>query len=85
MQEKFNKCLQSNDNPFLVDFSFVLGIFVKTTCAELSSFFSALNTAHSFSNSRKIFGKKAASKPQAREFFLCFVVKFFNSTETFHS
>ena len=51
---------------FLVDFSFVSRCLVKATCAGLNSFFSALKTA--------------TSKAQAREFFLCFVVKFFNST-----
>ena len=56
------------------------GVLVKATRAGLNSFFSALNKAHSFSNARKTFGKKAASKPQTKEFFLCFVVKFFNST-----
>ena len=54
-------------------------ILVKATCAGLNSFFSALSTAHSSSNTRITFGKNAASKPQTREFFLCFVVKFFNS------
>ena len=75
---------------FLVDVSFVSGILVKATCAGLNSLFSALNTAHSFSNSRKTFGKRAASKPQTREFFPCFVVKFLDLTvsiikSAFHS
>ena len=72
----------------LVDFSFFLGILVKAvvkaTYAGLNSFFYALNTAHSCSNARKTFSDSfstiAVSKPQTREFFLCFVVKFFNST-----
>ena len=53
---------------------------VKATCAGLNSSFSALNTAHTFSTTRKPFGKKAALKRQAREFFIRFVVKFFNSS-----
>ena len=51
---------------FLVDFSFASRYF------GLSNF-----TAHSFSTTRNTFEKKAASNPQASEFFLCFVVKFF--------
>ena len=52
----------------------------KATCAKLNSFLSALKTAHSFSTIRKTFVKKGASKPQARKFFLCLLVKFFDST-----
>ena len=58
----------------------VLGILVKTICTGLNSFFWALNSAYSFSITQKKFSKKAPSKPQARKFFLCFVVKFINST-----
>ena len=60
-----------------------LGVSFKSTCAGLNSFFSTLYTAYSFSTTRKTFGKKATSKPQAGEFFLCPVHKFFNSTEFF--
>ena len=57
-----------------------LCILVKATCAGLNSFFLVLNMAQSFSTTWKTFGKKAASKLRAREFFFCFVVEFFNST-----
>ena len=66
---------------FLDFFSFVsryFGFYFLASCAELNSFLSALNTAHSFSTTRKTFGKKAAFNPLAGEFFLSFVVKFFS-------
>ena len=51
-----------------------LGILVKAIRAGWNSFFSALNTAHSFSPTRKTFGKKAASKLQARELYYSFAL-----------
>jgi len=54
---------------------------VKATLAGLKSFFSAkinLNTAKSFSTTRKTVVKKAASKPQGG--FLLLSGKFFNSS-----
>ena len=69
---------RANEIRFLVILASFLGILVKATRAGLNSFFSASNKA--LSNARRIFGKKAASKPQTREFFLSFVVKLFNST-----
>ena len=56
-----------------------LAILVKATCAGLKSFFSAkicLNTARTFSTTRKTFVWKAASKPQGGFFY--FAVNFFN-------
>ena len=60
---------------FCLIFASFLGILVKATCSGLNSFFSALYTARSFPTLQKTFGTKAASKPQAGEFFLCSVSK----------
>ena len=71
---------RANEIRFLVILASFLGILVKATCAGFNSLLVALNIAHSFSSTQQTFGKKAASKLQTREFFLCFVVKLFNST-----
>ena len=63
---------------FLVDFSFVSRYFGLGNLCRVELFLLGVNTAHSFSTTRKTFEKKAASNTQASEFFLCFVVKFFN-------
>ena len=61
------------------EFSFVSRNFGQSNLRwVVNSFFSPLNTVHTFLNTRKTFGKKAALKPQTREFFLCFALKFFN-------
>ena len=52
-QEKLMMSFRAQKIRFLVDFNFV-------SRAEMNSFLSSLNTAHSFSITRKTFGKKAA-------------------------
>ena len=81
IQEMFMS-FRANEIRFLVILASFLGILVKATCAAagFNSLLVALNMAHSFSSTQQTFGKKAASKLQTREFFLCFVVKLFNST-----
>ena len=54
-----NKCPSELRKSFFWKiFPLFLGILVKATSAWLTSFFSALNTAHSFSNTPKIFVRK---------------------------
>ena len=79
-QEKLMIPFRAQKIRFLVDFNFVsrYQFWLEATCAELNSFFSSLNTAHSFSTTQKTFSKKASSNPRASEFFLCFMVKLFN-------
>ena len=61
------------ENPFLGRLASFLCILIKATCVGLKSYFSAkisLNTAQSFSTTRKTVVKKAAIKPLEGLFFL---------------
>ena len=46
----------------------------------IDSSYSTLSSNKQNGRQKLIFGEEAASKPQAREFYLCFVAKFLNST-----
>ena len=59
--EEGNKCpSELRKSIFWYILASLLGILVKANFTGLNSFFSALNTAHSFPNALKTFGKKAA-------------------------
>ena len=81
-QEKLINVLRNSENPFFGRLLLRFSVFWLKQL-ELSRIVSSLGVKHGrgltvFSTTRNTFGKKATSNLQAREFFLCFVVKFFN-------